>query len=97
METMVEEDTLEGIASYVHQLYKIDPGSYSFRYVAAQSGAPSFDKEKYPYINIRVLAEGMEKLTAHLYELRHSFREACEVKCKMEAEAPLCRMDYDGE
>jgi hypothetical protein len=89
----VDGDAIEGIASYVRQLNEFDPSSESSRYLTKKTGDPSIDKDKYPYINIRVLAEGMEKLTAQLYELRYAFREAVELKRKKQAEVPVEDMD----
>jgi hypothetical protein len=91
---------IEATASYIGQIHALDAGSDSFRYTTTKSGAPSIDKAKLPYINIGVLADGMERLTAYLFGLGAEFREAIQAKCEMEAEAyaeEVRCMEYYGD
>jgi hypothetical protein len=78
---------IEALDSYIRQIHDIDEGSFSFRYGTTKSGAPSIDKDKLPHINIGVLAEGMEKLTAYLFGLGVAFYEEIQIKCEIENEA----------
>lgn len=53
----------EGVESYIKQIDEIDNRSFSFRYSRNLTRTKvNIQKEKYKYINIAVLAEGMEKL-----------------------------------
>jgi hypothetical protein len=83
----VTPDYIQAIDSYIRQIHNIDELSFSFRYMASKSGAPSIDKDKLPYINLGILAAGMERLTSFLFGLGEAFHEAIQIKCEMENEA----------
>jgi hypothetical protein len=86
-EFAVTEDQIEAITSYIAQIHAVDELSFSFRYITNKAGTASIDKEKLPYINLGVLAEGMEKLTGFLFGLGEAFREAIQVQHEMEHDA----------
>ena len=83
----ITPEEIEGLRSYVNELNKFDPESFSGRYALDRRGVPSIDKRMHPAINLGVLAECMERLTGYPFGLGEAFREAYQVKCQMEDEA----------
>jgi hypothetical protein len=97
----IAQDDIGATDAYISQIHELDGGSFSFRYLADKSGAPSIDKDKLPHLNIGVFTEGMEKLTGYLFGLGEMVGETVQIKCEMEAEARAedaqYMEHYDGE
>src|SRR5262249_58382908 len=56
---------MEGIDSYIQQLSKLDPDSFSFRYTYSKEGKPLLP-DALAMINLRHFAEMMERLADYL-------------------------------
>ena len=56
---------MEGIDSYIQQLSKLDPDSFSFRYTHSKKGQPLL-RADLAMINLRHFAEMMERLADYL-------------------------------
>jgi hypothetical protein len=79
------QEDVEGVNSYIRQLTEVDPESQSFRYALSKKGVPSVPHLK--HINIRVLAEGMERLAYFLEGIEAGLDHLEEAKNEMRAEA----------
>jgi hypothetical protein len=81
----LDPEDAAGIDSYIRQLVKLDPDSYSFRYTHSKKGDPSLPSDL-KRINVRHFSEMMERLASYLDTLDTATDHLVELKSEMEAE-----------
>ena len=78
------KEDIEGIHSYIQQMTDADPEGQGSRYAVSKKGKPSMPK--LTDVNIRVFADGMERLGDFLEGLDAGFAAMEDIKNEMHAE-----------
>jgi hypothetical protein len=77
-------DDLDAVDDCLTQFYKVDPTSMSFRYPTDKKGNPIITGIK--HINLRNLAEIMERISTFFEGVETGISEYLSLKCEMESE-----------
>ena len=81
-----DRSAIEGADSYIRQVSGVDPKSQAFRYPVSSKGAPHLRGIR--HINIRALAECMERLCDFLERIEGELLMYLEVELEMRASVP---------